>query len=360
MTQNTPPSPLPAPPYAPAPAAPPYAYPPPWWTPPKKKSFLRRWLKGVFILLFILSVLLNIEIGAIIMSRGQEMASAVLEEGDKDQVVAVYEVGGVINDKASQKFREFYRTVRDDKSIKAVCLRVNSPGGTVSASDQIHQMVLAIRQDLKRPVVVSMGGYAASGGYYISAPADEIYAEPTTITGSIGVLAEWPVVKNLLDKIGVEIEVARSTHAEQWKAREFDLTEKPDPAVRKRIQEMLDAMQDRFEQVVTDGRGKKLHFVKVPATMPGTNPSEAMEPFTGKTYLTQAAKDLGLVDQIGYLHDATKAAAQSANLSNPRIVQYSIRVSLLSFLNVEDRGVRIDAAALDEITTPRIMMLWKP
>jgi protease-4 len=206
---------------------------------------------------------------------------------------------------------------------------------------------------------------AASGGYYIAAPADEIYAEPTTITGSIGVLAEWPVVKGLLDKVGVEFLTIRSTHAEKWKAKEFNPFETPDPAVTKRVQDLLDTMQARFEEIVKDGRKAALAKAKAEAAYEdkGFAPSE---PLTGKTYTSQDALAIGLVDQIGYLPQAVRAAARRANVPSPRVVQYAPRAGLLDALlstkASAGKGVsiRIDADGLEGLASPRILMIWKP
>jgi protease IV len=361
-----PPSPPPAMTHQPCPV--------PYWAQPPRKSAVWKVFKVLFVLLFIGSAVLNacllMLVGALFLqTSGASMAKNVISEGAADQVVAVYAVNGVIGDRAAEGVRRFHDAVRDDKNIKAVVLRVESPGGGVSASDEIHSMVQSIRAELGRPVVVSMGGVAASGGYYISAPADEIYAEPTTVTGSIGVLAMWPVLKGLMDKCGIEPVLIRSSHAEEWKAKE-NFIESPTPAVRRDVQEMLDAMQDRFEQVVREGRGERLKMAatSVPAGRGGpeaaTRPASPA-PFNGKTYLTKDAIALGLVDREGYLHDAARAAADRANLKSPRVVQYSVRVSpfqsLMGGADGEDRaGFRLDVESVERLTAPRMLMLWKP
>ena len=363
MTAIPPPFVPPAP--APAPVAP--QVPPPWWVHPPRRSFLGRFFRTLFVLLFVLSVLINVYVFMAISALGTEMSSTAIEKGPRDKIVAVYSVNGVIGSKAAANFYRFYQAVRDKPEIKAVVVRVESPGGGVSASDQIHQMVRSIREKLHKPVVVSMGGLAASGGYYISAPADEIYAEPTTVTGSIGVLAAWPVFKGLMDKWGIEAVIIRSTHAEEWKAKE-NFMETPTPAVRKDVQNMLDVMQERFEQVVRDGRGSRLAKPKAPAPeAAATRPAQA-DPFNGRVYVADEAKTLGLVDQIGYLHDAGLAAAKRAKVeASYRLVEYAPRTGVLEALlggeEVSSRGegaVRIDAEGLENLTAPRILMIWKP
>ena len=114
---------------------------------------------------------------------------------------------------------------------------------------------------------------AASGGYYMSAPADEIYAEPTTITGSIGVIGGWVVLKGTLDKIGAEPIVVKSTHAQGWKD-EMSMYAAPHAYQMKHIQEVLDKMQERFEEVVRTGRGNRLHPQAASYTIPATQGAE--------------------------------------------------------------------------------------
>jgi protease-4 len=365
MTQAVPPPMPPAPPAAPQPQVQPiYMYPP-----PPKRGGIRRFFRAILGLMFVGSILLNLFFLVALVSVGaMPMSTTTLVDGSIKEVVAVYPLTGLINEKTASDFGRFYQVVRDDKNIKAVVLRIDSGGGGVSASDQIHQLVRSIREDLKRPVVVSMGGVAASGGYYISAPATEIYAEHTTITGSIGVIAMWPVFKGLMDKWGIDPIVIRSKHAEEWKARENPL-ETPSPEVRKDVQAMLDTMQERFEKVVRDGRkGKLVEGKAAEAAMaeaaPTTKPSQG-DPFNGKAYLADVALKLGLVDQIGYLNDAAMAAAKAANLNSPKVVRYTVRAGLLETLasgqsSTPAGSVRIDADTLDSITAPRIMMVWKP
>jgi len=351
MTQSTPE------PSAAGPSLPPP--PPPWWgcPPSKRRRWLPRLLRGFLVMAFIASVLLNIELLVLVAGGAEGLDRTTLQEGTAAQTVAVYSISGTIDQKAASTFGSFFRRVRSDGDIKAVVLRVDSPGGAVAASDEIHQFVKRIRDECNKPVVVSMGGLAASGGYYVSASADAIWAEPTTVTGSIGVIAVWPVVKNFLDKHGVEVVTIRSTQAQPWKARE-NFWETPDPRVRQEVLEMLDAMQAKFEQAVRSGRAGRLATRKVPQSDSQTQPAGEVEPFNGKIYLADDAVKLGMVDQIGYLNDALADAARLAGLSNPRVVEYTRHRSLLERAGGEG-AASIDASLVDKLMTPRIMMLWK-
>ncbi len=330
-----------------------YQYPPPpWWVKQPRPSLLRRIGRGVFILLFILSVMVNIQLGILLSGRVSGLDMTVISSGDQSRQVAVFDLSGTIDQRQADTFELFYRAVRDTDAIKAVVLRVDSGGGGIAASDQIHNLVNRIRQTLNKPVVVSMGSTAASGGYYVSAPANEIFAEPGTITGSIGVIAIWPVVTGLMDKIGVEMVTIRSTDAGEWKARHFNSFEPADEKVLADIQAMLDSFQQRFETVVKEGRGDRL------ATGDGV-PNGGQAPLNGQVFLADEALRLGLVDKIGYQSDAVSSAAELANLKNPHVVRYSRRLGLGGLLGASEASALTSLKSLDPFTSPRIMMLWR-
>jgi len=366
----------------PPPAVPPPAGPPPGgpalppqqprpaYRPPRKSGGVWKVLLLVLLLLALVgSVVLNLVLLAGLaagfdMPTGS-MQTTALESGSADEQIAVYGVGSVLDSRAVAQFRSFYKAVAGNPNVQAVVLRVSSPGGGVTASDQICEMVKSLKARGKK-VVVSMGSVAASGGYYISAPADEIYAEPTTVTGSIGVIAWWVALGGTLDKIGAEPVVVKSSHAEPWKDA-WGGFETPHDYQRKHIQDVLDQMQKRFEQVVSAGRGNRLsprsNEVTIPARdegEPGRTVTET-EPFNGKIYLADDAVDLGLVDKIGYQKDALDAAARLAGLTDRKVVRYSRRASLMEQLlqSRSEPSLTLDADLLDKVQTPRFMMIWK-
>ena len=344
-------------------AAPPM--PQPWWMQPqpRKKSFGRRLLTWLGILFFCGSVLLNVMLLAFLavsISPNGGLQSVTVSEGASNQVVAVYSVEGTIGEETAAEFRWFHREVQKDRDIKAVVLRVNSPGGTVAASDEIYHMVKEIHDSIGKPVVVSMGGVAASGGYYISAPAQMIVAEPTTITGSIGVIAVWPVLKDFLDTHGVKMMTIRSRQAVGNKATE-NYWEIPSERTRKNVEDMLTTMHDRFVKVVQAGRpGLKTSTVTVPV-QDGDKSTDVQEikPLNGTVYLAEEAMQLGLVDQIGYLPDAVNEAAKMAGLNKPKEVHYVKATSFRELMGVSQSTPLVDPKTLDKLMTPQIMMLWK-
>jgi protease-4 len=187
------------------------------------------------------------------------------------------------------------RDARFDEDVKAVVLRIDSGGGSVLASEVIRQQVQALREAGK-PVVASFSSVAASGAYYFSTAANEIWAEPTTITGSIGVIAFLPTFEGLLDKVGVKFdgvatsELAASTRVDKPLA----------PALKEMLQLGVDHEYRNFLQLVADARGK--------------TPEQVDAIAQGRVWVGTKAKELGLVDQLGGLPDAIAAAAKLAKL----------------------------------------------
>jgi protease-4 len=187
------------------------------------------------------------------------------------------------------------RQARDDDDVKAVVLRVNSPGGEVFASEQIRREVAALKAAGK-PVVVSMGDVAASGGYWISMNADRIYADPSTITGSIGIFGLFPTIDRSLEKLGVHTDGVSTAKY----AGAFDLTRPLDPGVATTVQAVIDKGYRDFTGKVAQARGKTVKQIDAVAQ--------------GRVWSGAQAKDRGLVDALGGLNDALADAAARAKL----------------------------------------------
>ena len=187
------------------------------------------------------------------------------------------------------------RSVRDDDSVKAVVLRVNSPGGEVFASEQIRREVAALK-DAGKPVVVSMGDVAASGGYWISMNADRIYADASTITGSIGIFGLFPTADRALDKIGVHTDGVGTTKY----AGAFDVTRALDPGVGSLVQSVIDKGYRDFTGKVAQARGRSVEQVD--------------EVARGRVWSGEQAKQRGLVDAFGGVEAAVADAAARAKL----------------------------------------------
>ncbi|MBI5422527.1 MAG: signal peptide peptidase SppA [Opitutae bacterium] len=209
------------------------------------------------------------------------------------------EQGVIYGDKVARQLRE----LRLDDSIKAVVLRVNSPGGSASASETIQREVRLIRE--KKPIVVSMGGLAASGGYWISTYGDRIFAEPTTITGSIGVFGMFLNFQGLAtDKIGLTFDTVKTGKF----ADALTVTRPKTPDELAMFQHMVDWIYDEFTRKVAESRKLDIAVVR--------------EIAQGRVWSGAEGKKLGLVDELGGLQDAVKYAAQKANLGEKfRVVE---------------------------------------
>jgi len=189
---------------------------------------------------------------------------------------------------------------KNDDSVKAIVLQINSPGGSVAASQEIVNLL----EQVEKPIVVSMSDLAASGGYYISAGTDKIVALPGTLTGSIGVISEVPNLKGLFDKLGIDMQVFISGKHKDMYGGFRDLT----PEEKVIMQEMTDQLYNQFVQVVVKGRNLSEDKVR--------------ELANGQLYTGVQAKELGLVDELGGLQAAVDVAASLAGISKPEVEYY--------------------------------------
>jgi len=215
------------------------------------------------------------------------------------------------------------RQARTDKDIKAVVLRVDSPGGSVLASEEIYRELVALRAAGK-PLVVSMGGYAASGGYYISAPADEIWANPATITGSIGIFAIIPTVDKTLGKIGVGTDGVGTTALSGQLRIDRPLSE----GARAVLQAVTTHGYDEFVARVAAGRKK--------------TPAEVDAIAQGRVWAGVDAKRNGLVDQLGSFNEAVAAAARRAKLTSysTKFIEPKLTWAEALVMNLKSRLIR--------------------
>lgn len=206
---------------------------------------------------------------------------------------------------SAERIIEQLEDIKNDSSIQAVMLDINSPGGGVVASEQIHDAIVEVR-DEGTPVVAYFGDTAASGGYYVAAPADAIVANPATITGSIGVIAQVPNLEELYDKLGIEMQVITSGELKDMMQPNRALTEEE----REIIQEFLDENHERFMEVVAEGRDLSM--------------SEVEELADGRIYTGRQAADNGLVDELGDYGDAISTTGEIAGLgSDPDVEELS-------------------------------------
>lgn len=227
--------------------------------------------------------------------------------------IALIRIEGVIAD--SKTVVEDLRRYHRDDSIKAILIRIDSPGGAVVPSQEIYDEVKRIRDAGKKRIVTSMGTVAASGGYYIAAASEKIIANPGTLTGSIGVIMELVNVEGLLQKIGVEGTVIKSGENKDVGSPFRKMTEEE----RALLQNVMDDVHAQFIEAVAEGRSLKIETVRPYAD--------------GRIFTGRQAKEIGLVDELGNLQDAIKRTAELAGIEGePQTVEKQERSTLFEFL----------------------------
>ena len=225
--------------------------------------------------------------------------------------IAVIPVEGVITDQLAKTVNRHLKQYGEDSRIKAIILRVDSPGGGVSASQEIYREVKRVKEEKKKKIVVSMASVAASGGYYIACPADKIFANPGSVTGSIGVIAEWLNFKNLADWAKVKPVVFKSGEFKDTGSPTRDLTERE----KQYFQGMIDELYRQFVEAVTQGRqgrgseGNELNAERVKILA------------DGRVYTGESALKFGLIDAIGNYEDSIKETAKMVGIKGePQVV----------------------------------------
>lgn len=252
-------------------------------------------LTGLLVLLFFLTIII-----ALVQKN--------VPIGEK---VALVRIEGPIID--SKNAVEEIKDYTKDSSVKAIVLRVDSPGGAVAPSQEIYEEVRKAAG--KKTVVVSMGSIAASGGYYISSPATRIFANPGTLTGSIGVIMEIPNIEGLMNKVGIKTDVIKSGRHKDI-ASVFRGRSKEEREI---LQAVLDDVHEQFITAVADGR-KML-------------PDDVKKIADGRVFTGRQAQKIGLVDELGNLEDAIKAASKLAGIKGePEVVTKKEKFSLIELL----------------------------
>ncbi|HIJ71286.1 MAG TPA: signal peptide peptidase SppA [Planctomycetes bacterium] len=271
-------------------------------------------------------------------------AENVLRKGSLGNKIATIRVEGIINNQLSEEVRKQIRTAAKDDSVKAMIIRTITPGGTVSASDQIHHEITRFRVKTDKPVVAFMQSIAASGGYYTSVACDKIIAEPTVITGSIGVMSNHFVIKELLEsKLGISSVVVKSGPRKNWPSLFEETTEVQKEYL---MNKLINPTYERFVGLVNDGRGMLTE-------------SEVRELADGSIYGAFEALDNQLIDQIGYLDEAIALAESLAGIENAHVIEYQLPFSLATFLSGQAGSIwNLDTDALRETAVPQLLYLW--
>ena len=235
----------------------------------------------------------------LIAFRAGAMSNGLGSKGSGKKVGIIQVLGPIVSSNQTVKDLEKFRNRKD---ISAILVRIDSPGGLVAPTHEIYEKIKTIKEE--KPIIASMGSVAASGGYYIALGADTIIANPGTIVGSIGVIMNYPVMTEFLDKVGIEFETVKSGDLKDVGSYSREVTE----ADRKHLNEMVDDMYSQFVNAVSQNRS--------------LSKEEVIKIADGRVYTGKQSKELGLIDAIGTFDDAVSIAGKMGQITGkPKTVQ---------------------------------------
>ena len=315
--------------------------------------------RRIGIVLLIVALVISVLINFAIVGTSMDSTHSVVRSGGADKV-AIIPVDELITDSTAATFADHLQNVENDKTVKAIVLSVDTPGGSAAASDQMSHDLADFRAAIKAdrpnfPIIVSMGGLATSGGYYVSCGADFIFARNTTLTGNIGVYEPNLNFSKLMEKYGIDDTTIRSSRSPYKLAGMPTIPETPE--ARAYMQGLIDAMDQQFVDVVKAGRGTHL-------AGPDT------ELYSGKAFTGDDALKLGLVDKIGYEADAIDYAISTAALKDPTVYRYVPEPYITRLLtgtassmpapstSFNFNGISVDEKTIVDLLSPRPMFLW--
>src|SRR5690625_382401 len=282
----------------------------------------------------------------------------VLKRGTGSKKIAVLNLDGVIQDLGStpfmdtlaydhRRFLEMIEYAGEDPNVEGVIVNVNSPGGGVVESAEIHDKLIEVQEEYNKPVYASMGNVAASGGYYVSAPADKIVAHPATLTGSIGVITESVDISELADEYGIDFNTIKSGKHKDIMSPKRKMTDEEEEI----LQVMTNDLYDDIVEVIVNGRDMSEEKVR--------------ELGDGRIYTRKQAKEHELVDDLGTLDDAIKMMKEEQDLKGAQVIEYEPGYSLRQMFSLSaDNILRSDAKVHDILNLieqsrgPRLMYLY--
>lgn len=275
---------------------------------------------------------------------GQKIVVATLEGVIQDVNESPF-IGAGVN--SYKRFLSILDQAAEDETVDGVILNVNSPGGGVVESAEIHDKVIEIQEKHDKPVYVTMGNMAASGGYYVSAPAEKIVAHPATLTGSIGVIMQSINFTDFAENHGFDFDTIKSGKHKDIMSPSREMTDEE----RDILQTMIDEMYDEFVRVIADGRG--------------IDEAEVRRLGDGRIYTGKQASENGLVDELGSLEDTIAMMEEDYGWEDSRIVEYEAGFNFNSFVGVSMKNIfgKDDELfnmqnILREFDTPRAMYLY--
>ncbi|WP_153730665.1 signal peptide peptidase SppA [Sporosarcina obsidiansis] len=293
-----------------------------------------------------------------ITAMDQELQETVVEDGSLNERIAILTVDGVIQDTGAaslfsgaeynhQQFMAQLNELQNDSTLKGIVLSVNSPGGGVLESSDIYDALVEIQETKEIPIYVAMGGMAASGGYYISAPAEKIFVHPETLTGSIGVIMQSINYGKLAEKYGVEFPTIKSGPYKDM----MSSTREMKPEERQMLQEMIDDSYKRFVEIIAAGRGM--------------SESDVRKVADGRVMNGRQAIEAGLADDYGKLPAVVAAMKEDYHLEKASVFEYGAADNLSALFSMKahdmfggDVESQIMKKLLTENQAPRMMYLY--
>lgn len=283
----------------------------------------------------------------------------IVEEGNHLGKIVILEVNGVIQESSDSTFvvdtnsynhRNFIAMLdhaASEPDVEGILIRIDSPGGGVVESDEIYRRIVEIKEKYEIPVYVSMGSMAASGGYYIAASADKIFAHASTITGSLGVIMQSINVAELADRFGVKMETIKSGPYKDIMSQTREMTEEE----RQILQSIIDESYEQFVEVIAEGRKMDKDTVRSLAD--------------GRIYSGKQAVELNLVDELGTYEDALRVMKEEIGLGDIDVVKYQGTTSLSNILKMTAQKVLVGSndllgikQLLSETNSPSLMYLY--
>ena len=352
-------------PQGPPPAIPYYYLPPP---PPRRRGFWGRLFLSILVMVIGGSFFLNLALLATVgnlLGDGTPRVQEKFVSHDRNapDKVVILPIEGIIQEKEDGFVKRAIDTAMEDKHVRAVVLRVDSPGGSVSGSDYIYHHLRKLAEEKKIPIVVSMGSIAASGGYYVSMAVghepDTIFAEPTSATGSIGVIVPLFNFSGFMKEHGLTDDSVASHKLKEMGSPTKTMT----PEEKKIFQDLVNDDFEQFKKVIRSGRSK---FEKDPKALDALATGQIYTADQAVTNRKDGKKGNGLVDKFGYLEDAVDRAIELADLDAKKVnvVRYKQEAGLSSILlgGQSSKSQSLDLKALLEMTTPKAYYLasWLP
>lgn len=308
-------------------------------------------------MLFIGSLVLSKALITSTATKGKKLVAETVVEGSGESKVAIIPIKGILSNESAEGLflekpsivevvKQQLEQATNDAHVKAILLEVDSPGGSITASDIIYNQIIKFKAVTQKKVVVYMQDIAASGGYYVSSAADAIVAHPTTITGSIGVIMPLINVAELINRYGIKDNSIASGNLKEIGSPLKQMTA-DEAAVLKGI---VDEMYMQFVKVVSTGRNLDIKAVKKIAD--------------GRIYTGKQALENGLVDQLGYLEDAIGLAKKLAGLTEATIVRYEEHYGLAGLFGLmskklfQNNTIKLEISQLQEYGSAKPMYLW--